>query len=70
MKFDVYGRFQIDVRREHDAWAVYRADQGKRMPFEDLVIPPEVPAEDLATYLDDIFHEYARHGDAVEALPD
>lgn len=70
MKFNIYGRFQVDVRREHDAWAVYRAEQGKRAPFEDLVIPADVPADELPTYLDDIFHEYAQQGDAVEALPD
>lgn len=70
MKFDIYGRFQVDVRRENDAWAAYRADSGKRTPCEDVVIPPDVPAEELATYLDDIFHEYARVGDHVEAAPD
>ncbi len=69
MKFDMYGRFQVDVRRENDAWAVYRVEPGKRVPFEDIVIPPDVPAEELATYLDDIFHEYAGHGDVVEAIP-
>jgi hypothetical protein len=70
MKFDMYGRFQVDVRREDDAWVVYRAESGKRTRFEDIVIPPDLPAEDLATYLDDIFHEYAKHGECVEAMPD
>jgi hypothetical protein len=70
MKFNIYGRFQVDVRRENDAWAVYRADSGKRTPCEDVVIPADVPAEELATYLDDIFHEYAGFGDYVEAVPD
>ncbi len=69
MKFNIYGRFQVDVRRENDAWAVYRAELGKRTPFEEVVIPPDVPADELATYLDDIFHEYAGHGDNVVAMP-
>jgi hypothetical protein len=29
-----------------------------------------VPAAELATWLDDIFHEYAGYGDNVDALPD
>ena len=30
MKFDVYGRFQIEVRREANDWAAYRIALGKR----------------------------------------
>ena len=30
MKFDVYGRFQIEVRREGDRWVAYRSALGKR----------------------------------------
>jgi hypothetical protein len=70
MRFNIYGRFQIDVRRENDAWAVYRAEPGKRTLLGDVVVPADVPAQDLATYLDDIFHEYAGHGDTVEPMPD
>jgi hypothetical protein len=70
MRFNIYARFQVDVRRENDAWTVYRAALGKRTLFEDVVIPPDVPADELAVYLDDIFHEYAGHGDLVEPLPD
>ncbi|WP_413675090.1 hypothetical protein ACEN9H_13030 [Massilia cellulosiltytica] len=70
MRFNIYGRFQVDVRRENDAWAVYRAVPGKRVPFEEVVIPADVPADELATWLDDIFHEYAGHGDMVEPIPD
>ncbi|SDF47394.1 hypothetical protein SAMN05428966_11618 [Massilia sp. PDC64] len=70
MKFNIYGRFQVDVRRENGAWAVYRAALGTRTPFDEVVIPPDVPADELATWLDDIFHEYAGHGDSVEAIPD
>jgi hypothetical protein len=40
------------------------------MPVADVVIPPDVPADELATYLDDIFHEYAGPGDNVEPMSD
>jgi hypothetical protein len=68
MKFNIYGRFQVDVRREDDAWAVYRAELGKRTLCADVFIPPDVPAEALAIYLDDIFHEYAGPGGEVRAI--
>ena len=70
MKFNIYGRFQVDVRRESDSWTVYRSELGKRTRLNDVVIPPDLVAQELATYLDDIFHELAKRGDKVEAMPD
>lgn len=70
MRFDIYGRFQIEVRRENEGWAAYRAEHGKRVPLEELVIPPDVTEDELATYLDDVYHEFAGCGDEVERLPD
>ena len=70
MKFNMYGRFQIDVRRENDAWIAYRSELGKRTRLNDVVIPAHLVAQDLATYLDDIFHEFARLGENVEVMPD
>jgi hypothetical protein len=70
MKFDIYGRFQVEVRRENEAWAVYRPALGKRVPLYDVVIPSDVAADELATYLDDVFHELAGPGQNVERIPD
>ncbi len=39
IKFDVYGRFQIEVHREADVWVAYRIALGKRMRIDDLAIP-------------------------------
>ena len=68
MRFDIYGRFQLEVRRENDAWQAYRLEGGKRVPEGELVIPPDIGTEELAIYLDDIYHEYAGPGDAVSPL--
>lgn len=70
MKFNVYGRFQVDVRREGDLWVVYRAEPGKRTFLNDVVVPSDLSSSELATYLDDIFHEYAKFGQNVEFIPD
>ena len=55
--------------REHDAWIVYRAQAGACARRCDVVIPPELPAEELAIYLDDLFHELAGFGQEVELMP-
>jgi hypothetical protein len=68
MKFDIYGRFQVEVRRENAAWIVYRSELGKRSMLNDVMIPSDLAAEEIATYLDDVFHEYAGIGQTVEQL--
>ena len=68
MKFNIYGRFQIDVQRENDSWVVYRVGMGKRAKLNEVVIPPEMEADDFMIYLDDIFHEFAGIGQCVELM--
>lgn len=68
MKFNVYGRFQVEVRRENHAWEVYRLNLGKRARMHDVVIPSDLDAEEIIVYLDDIFHELAGHGQNIEPM--
>ena len=68
MKFNIYGRFQVEVLRANDAWIVYRAEMGKRATLNDVVIPPQLEANEIAIYLDDIFHELAGVGQGVELI--
>ncbi|KQW93278.1 hypothetical protein ASC94_11515 [Massilia sp. Root418] len=68
MKFNIYGRFQVDVRRVGEAWEVYRLDFGKRVPLEEIVIPPALAEDEIAVYLDDIYHELAGFGQSIEPL--
>jgi hypothetical protein len=70
MKFNIYGRFQVEVRRENASWNVYRSELGKRAKLNDVVVPSYLEAHDIATYLDDIFHEFAGTGQCVELLKD
>lgn len=70
MQFSVYGRFQVEVRRENEAWIVYRAESGKRTRLHDVIVPPDLAAQEIATWLDDVFHEYAGIGQTVEQMPD
>jgi hypothetical protein len=68
MRFNIYGRFQLDVRRESNSWEVYRLEPGKRAKVNDLVIPSTLEADEIATYLDDIFHELSAPGQCIELL--
>lgn len=69
MRFDIYGRFQVEIRRENDAWLAYRSDAGIRMPLRDLVFPADLKADELTTYLDDVFHEFGKPGRHVVLMP-
>lgn len=68
MKFSIYGRFQLEVRRENDAWVAYRWEPGRRPQMNDVVIPATLAADEIATYLDDIFHELSGPGRRIELL--
>ena len=69
MRFDIYGRFQLEIRRENDSWEVYRHDLGKRAKVVDVVVPSTLDAEEIATWLDDIYHEFSGPGQRVKRLP-
>jgi len=68
LKFDVYGRFQIEVRREAGHWVAYRNELGKRTRI-NVAIPQEIhKPEEIAQYLDDLYHEFARPGQSVSQV--
>jgi hypothetical protein len=69
MKFDVYGRFTLDVVQEGESWVAYRVELGKRRRENTLVFPPGLEATEIATFLDDIYHEFAGPGQCVQAIP-
>ena len=68
MKFDIYGRFELEVLRENDVWVVYRVGLGVRSRDDGLIIPPSLQPEEIAIYLDDLFHELAGRGQSVRVL--
>lgn len=70
MKFNIYRRFQVEIVRQDEEWIAYRAEAGKRVRMDELVVPPGLAADELAVYLDDLFHELAGIGQQVERVPD
>jgi len=68
LKFDIYGRFQLEVLRENNAWMVYRLGLGTRSRANDVVVPAELEPDELATFLDDLFHELDRENKGVRQV--
>jgi len=68
MKFDIYGRFELEVLRENERWIAYRVGLGIRSRDDGVIIPPSLQAEEIAIYLDDLFHELAGRGQTVRVL--
>jgi len=68
MRFDVYGRFQLDVVRENGEWVVYKVAPGTRVRDANLVIPSSVAATEIAVYLDDLLHELSGPEQCVRLL--
>ncbi len=67
-RFDVYGRFTVDVVRAASGWDVYRVGEGKRGLIPDIWIPGSESPHELAQQLDDVFHELASPGREVRYL--
>jgi hypothetical protein len=68
MKFDIYGRFRIEVVHDGGRWIAYRLEPGKRIRAHDLVFPESLEETDIAIYLDDLFHEMAGPGQTVQEI--
>lgn len=68
MRFDIYGRFTLEVVRQDGRWAAFRLDGGKRRPFGDFVIPAGLPPEAVAGFLDDMLHEFAAPRRSIRRL--
>jgi hypothetical protein len=68
MRFDIYGRYEIEILREGDSWVAYRVGIGIRSVMNDLVIPRTVAPDELEVYLDDMLHELAEPGRAIRRV--
>ena len=68
MRIDVYGRFQLEVLREENSWVAYRVGTGSRVREETLVIPQSLAEAEIASYLDDLFHELGGPGQTIRVI--
>lgn len=57
MQFNIDGRFLAELRWENDAWTVSPAKTGVLPDARDVAVFAGREANDIASYLDDIFLE-------------
>ena len=68
MRFDIYGRYQLEVVRADESWRLYRLDGGKRRPVTDFAIPAALTPDEIGAYLDDMLHEMAQPGRRITQI--
>ncbi len=68
MKFDIYGRYELDVERVQGKWIIFRSGGGKRRQELDIIIPSDISEAAVLAYLEDLLHEYARPGRAITRI--
>ncbi len=68
MKFDVYGRFLVEVIRRGEDWEVFLLEPGRRARMTEVAIPAETPIEKIPYYLEDLWHESALPGKTVRPV--
>ena len=59
LQFDVFGKKMV-IQRLNGEWLLFSlSSSGIRSRVYDVAIPSDLSKDDLALYLDDIFHESA-----------
>lgn len=67
-RFNVYGRYEIDVERQGERWVAYRRGEGKRQEDPSISIPSHITEDDLRRYLEDLLHEEASQGTTIQRI--
>ena len=67
-RFDVFGRYVLDVRREEGRWVAYRVGEGTRRRV-NLPVPSDLDDGDLDRYLEDLLHESSSPDTSLRRLP-
>jgi len=68
MRFNIYGRFVLEIEREQGRWVPYRTGAGVRREEYGIVIPANLEEKDLIDYLEDLLHELATPGTSITIL--
>jgi hypothetical protein len=68
MKFDVYGRFIVEVIRRGEDWEVFLLEPGRRARMADVAIPSDIPIDKIPHYLEDLWHETAAPGKTIRRM--
>jgi hypothetical protein len=59
LSFDVFGRDVLVVRRDEKWSVLYVGLDGKRLPADDIIIPPDARESEIERWLADLCHEWS-----------
>lgn len=68
LRFSIYGRFEVEVESTSTGWNGYRCGSGIRRAAPELIFPQGIQEHELATFLDDIYHEYGLPGRSITRI--
>ncbi len=68
MKFNIYNRFVLEIIRKDRRWIAFRIGEGIKVPEDNLIVPQDLEESELITFIEDMFHEFARPGKSIEKL--
>lgn len=68
LRFDIYGRFEIEIESTGNGWVGYRRGSGVRRLAQELVFPQGIQEQELEVFLDDIYHESALPGAVIKRI--
>jgi len=68
MRFSIYNRFVVEIIRKNERWIAFRIGAGIKVPEDNLMVPQDLEESELITFLEDMFHEFARPGKSIKIL--
>lgn len=59
LAFDIFGRTIQAMRTDGKRYLYQVGAEGKKRPMTDVAVPPDLTADELAGFLDELYHERA-----------
>ncbi|HEY9696116.1 MAG TPA: hypothetical protein V6D10_02560 [Trichocoleus sp.] len=68
MKYNIYGKFKVEVVRQGNVWRVFRIGLGVKRPEPNVHIQLDASELEILVALDDAFHEWASPDANIEEI--
>lgn len=69
LRFDIWRRYVLEVRRERHRWVVYEVGEGKFRSRPDVLLPADAAPDDLDMHLGDALSHLGGAGKKIRRLP-
>jgi hypothetical protein len=69
LRFDIWQRYILEVRREQHQWVAYEVGEGKFRLRPDVLLPVDAAPDDLDMHLGDVLSHLWSAGKTIRRLP-